>query len=497
MNIFWESSAQTIETATEEITKTTPNIWDNGYWGFFNIFAILMVSLLVANALKKAIKPLGASLIPTSVLGGTILLLISVVYKAITDEVIWNTPFFASKGSDYLEMVTYHTLALGFIASSLKTTKAHLNKKRRVEIFNTGVTTVATYLIQAVLGLAVTIPVAYWIVEEFFPSAGIILAFGYGQGTGQAMNWGIIYEDLTGGKFNGKDFGLTIAAIGFLCASFGGVIHLNILKRMGKFKKRENIEEKIDINEVQAPGDIPMQESIDKLSVQIALITLSYIIAYALMYALGSVVGDSMKATIYGFNFLLGVLSATVVKLVLNLLKKKNIVKKDYANNFLLTRTSNFFFDVMVVAGIAVIDLTLVKKYWGVIAIICAIGMIVTYLYNYFIAKTLFKDYPEEQFMAMYGMLTGTASTGIILLREIDGDFKTPVADNLVYQNFPAIVFGFPLMLLASFCPENPPLTLLILALMFVVMNLILFRAQIFKRKGKKKSEEQKDGEKT
>lgn len=44
----------------------------------------------------------------------------------------------------------------------------------------------------------------------------------------------------------------------------------------------------------------------------------------------------------------------------------------------------------------------------------------------------------------MYGMLTGTASTGIILLREIDKDFKTPAADNLVYQNSPAIVFGFP-----------------------------------------------------
>ena len=88
--------------------------------------------------------------------------------------------------------------------------------------------------------------------------------------------------------------------------------------------------------------------------------------------------------------------------------------------------------------------------------------------------------------MAMYGMLTGTASTGIILLREIDEEFKTPVADNLVYQNFPAIVFGFPMMLLATLAPKKPILTFIILVAFFAVMNVILFRKQIFRKKGKK-----------
>ena len=83
----------------------------------------------------------------------------------------------------------------------------------------------------------------------------------------------------------------------------------------------------------------------------------------------------------------------------------------------------------------------------------------------------------------MYGMLTGTASTGVILLREIDGDFKTPASDNMVYQNFPAIVFGFPLMLLATLAPKQPVLTWIILLAFFLVMNVILFRSFIFKKK--------------
>jgi ESS family glutamate:Na+ symporter len=192
-----------------------------------------------------------------------------------------------------------------------------------------------------------------------------------------------------------------------------------------------------------------------------------------------------MKSVIYGFNFLLGVLAATLIKAVMNFMKKHRIVNRQYTNDFLMTRCSNFFYDVMVVAGIAAIRLGIFEKYWGVIIILAVGGLVITYLYNLYVAKSLFPEYTQAQFLAMFGMLTGTASTGIILLREIDGDFKTPAADNLVYQNFPAIVFGFPIMLLATLAPVKPVLTCLILVGFFLVMNIILFRSRIFKRKKK------------
>ena len=111
--------------------------------------------------------------------------------------------------------------------------------------------------------------------------------------------------------------------------------------------------------------------------------------------------------------------------------------------------------------------------------------MVVTYIYVYHICRKLFTTYVEQQFLAMFGMLTGTASTGIILLREIDGDFKTPVADNLVYQNFPAMVFGFPILLLATMAPNRPYLTLGIVVAFLVIMNLLLFRSFLFQKKAK------------
>ncbi len=448
------------------------------------IVAVLLGSLLAGNTLKRKIPFMKNSLMPASVIGGTILIIVAAIYKSITGDVMFDTALFNNAGTAYLEMITYHTLALGFIASTLKITNSHLNKQRTTEIINTGITTVATYLIQGIFGLAITM-IAALILKDFFAAAGMILPFGYGQGTGQAMNYGNIYETDYGFE-GGKSFGLTIAALGFLSASFGGVIHLNIMKRKGKLKiSKETVTHNNE--KVEGNNEVPMQESLDKISIQIAFIFVSYALAYLFMYLLGLII-PGMKSTIYGFNFLLGVLCATLVKFATRWLRKTKLMNREYINNFLLTRLSNFFFDIMIVSGIAAIRLDILEKYWGIALILGVVGLVITYVYNRIVAKLLFKEYCEEQFLAMYGMLTGTASTGIILLREVDGDFKTPASDNLVYQNFPAILLGFPMLILATMAPKNTVLTLVIIIAYFIVLNLLLFRSFIFKKKAKTKA---------
>lgn len=454
------------------------NSWDFSTWGFFNLMAVLMLSLLLGNMLKRSIPTLQASLIPTSVLGGGILLTVACVYKLITGDEMFDTPFFGGNGSAYLEMLTYHMLALGFTASALKSSSNKMTKERSVEIFNTGLTTVATYLLQAFVGMVVCIIFARFM-KDLLEAAGLLLALGYGQGTGQAMNYGSIYET-DYGFVGGKSFGLTVAAMGFLCASIGGVIHLNILKRQGKINLDRGHGGSAE--EVEGENEIPMQESIDKFTIQIALVIVAYMIAYLMMYALGELI-PGMKSTIYGFNFLLGVVSATLLKTGIDFFHKHGIIHRAYKNNFLLTRATNFFFDIMVTAGIAAIRMGIVGKYWSVLLVMGLLGMAVTYAYIHFVCRKLFPNYCEQQFLAMYGMLTGTASTGVILLREIDGDFKTPVSDNLVYQNFPAMVFGFPILLLATMAPAKPYLTLGIVVVFMVLINILLFRSLIFRKK--------------
>jgi ESS family glutamate:Na+ symporter len=85
-------------------------------------------------------------------------------------------------------------------------------------------------------------------------------------------------------------------------------------------------------------------------------------------------------------------------------------------------------------------------------------------------------------------MLTGTASTGMILLRELDPNLETPAANNLVMQQIPAIAFGAPILLLVPFAGKSFDNSLLVLGIcgvLFVVYNVILLRKFIFKKKNK------------
>ena len=461
------------------------DFWEFSAWGAISLFGTLLISLLIANIVKRKVPFLRNSLVPSAVLGGLMLLAVSVTYEAISGELFFNTTYFGGNGAAELELITYHALALGFIATAFKPSNGKHGLKRGGEIFDTGVTTVSTYLMQGVLGLGITLLFAL-AMTDFFPAAGVLLPFGYGQGTGQALNYGTIYES-DYGFVGGRSFGLTVAALGFLSAAIGGVIHLNILRRRGAVIVHEDaLSAAMCSEDVQGPDEIPMNGSMDKLSVQFGFVFGAYMLTHALLIVLGALL-PGMRSVLFGFNFLLGVLMATSFRFVCSKLRERKIMNRQYINGFLMDRISGFCFDLMVVAGIAAIRIEVLSGYWLPLVTLGVVGAFSTYFYNRFVARRLFPEYSEEQFLMMYGMLTGTASTGIILLRELDPTYKTPAADNLVYQNFPAIVFGFPLMLLATLAPVEPLLTFFILLAFFIVMNVILFRRQIFLRGKRRK----------
>ena len=74
------------------------NFWDFEVWGTFNLVAVLLLGLLLANLLKRKIKFLRLSLIPTSVLGGLLLLILSMIYHNIVGEDLFDTKFFGGNG---------------------------------------------------------------------------------------------------------------------------------------------------------------------------------------------------------------------------------------------------------------------------------------------------------------------------------------------------------------------------------------------------------------
>ena len=46
------------------------NFWDNGVWSLIITLTILLAAMMIANILRRPIKPLRPSMIPSSVRGG-------------------------------------------------------------------------------------------------------------------------------------------------------------------------------------------------------------------------------------------------------------------------------------------------------------------------------------------------------------------------------------------------------------------------------------------
>jgi len=154
---------------------------------------------------------------------------------------------------------------------------------------------------------------------------------------------------------------------------------------------------------------------------------------------------------------------------------------RQYPNNYLLGRISGTAFDLMVLAGITAINIEDLSGLWLPFVMMAILGGIVTFGYLRWICKKLYPGYYYEGMLSMFGMQTGTISSGVLLLREIDPSFKTPAATNLLTGSSFAILFGIPMLLLVGLAPESETMlfiVLVILAVYFSLLLLFIFKAK-------------------
>ncbi|MBE6348295.1 MAG: hypothetical protein E7064_05065 [Spirochaetaceae bacterium] len=434
-------------------------------WRPIILVGIIASITLFANVIRQKISFIRKSYIPTAVLAGFILLLLrSLNIVHIRQE--------------FLELITYHGIAIGFIAMSLRVKREKTTDTYKVAV-KSGALIVSTYLVQAITGLVISLFLVFTFMPQFFPASGILLAMGFGQGPGQANNVGSTYESL--GFVGGQSYGLAIAASGYLIACTVGVFFLNKRKsKITKYTDETSNDTPIDI--FQDEDEIPISQSIDKLSIQVALIVFVYLLTFGILVGVSRLlslispgVANTLSPILWGFNFIFASAIASGVAALISVLRKKGIMKRQYQNNYLLNRISGLAFDIMIVAGIASINFTDIAKLWIPFVVTILLGALVTYLYLKFMSSKIYKGYENEAFLSMFGMLTGTISSGVLLVREIDTEYKTPAANNLVTGSGAAIVFGAPLLVLIGLAPKSLTMTFIVLGLIIVYLALLIF----------------------
>ena len=457
---------------------------NTGLWNFIIQFGLIAGLLLFANILTRKIMFIRKAMIPTAVLGGFIALFLREMNLIPMDGY-------------FLEKVTYHTIGIGFIALSLRI-PAKYSEKEKSDLtgLKSGALIVSTYLVQGITGLIISIGLAYTIMPDFFKAAGILLPMGFGQGPGQANNVGSTYEQL--GFAGGQSFGLSIAAAGFICACVVGVFYINIVSRHKQItvQKSAYVSGSVTVEDFQDENEIPISQSVDRFSVQFALVLLIYLATYLVSLGITSLLADvapglskTLSPLIWGFNFITGSLLATGCRLGFDALTKAKVMTRQYPNNYLLSRISGISFDFMTIAGIASIEFKELKGLWIPFILIAITGGIVTYYYLLWLCKKIYPGYVHEGMVSMYGMLTGTISSGVVLLREIDPEFKTPAANNLLTGSSFAIALGAPMLIFIGLAPESDNMLFVTLGLLVAyLIPLLLIMLKAHRKKAVMKS---------
>ena len=453
-------------------------------WSFLVQLGLLLIFLMFGNLLRRVIPLFRKLLIPSALLGGGLLLIVNIICKQIGFMLVDN---------HVMQVVTYHCLAIGFAAMSLKTEKSN-HKTNKAQVVEFGALQGGTYMLQAFVGLGITI--LLFVLTKNSDKiisyvCGIILPLSFGQGPGNALSWDVNFTNNPATQFAGNgSFGLSLASIGFVVASVFGILYINIFKKRGNLIIRTQDSNKQVINQSdQESQEIPDNESVDKFTLQAGFVAVVYAISFGFMYLL-SIISDFTNSIAWGFNFLWASLAAMFIKFVVKRLRKHNIMKRQYINNYQMDRISGFSFDLMIVAGVAAIEINDIKNYILPIIILSIVGTIITFIYIRLVSKECFKGFEHEFFLMSFGTLTGTASNGMILMKEIDPELRTPTSSLYILSNFPAMIMIAPLLLLLNFSGKSFNHALITCGIFFVlwlIYTIFLFRRKIFRKKYKNK----------
>ena len=448
-------------------------------WSFLVQLGLLMIFLLVGNTLRRKIPLFRKCLVPSALLGGAVLLIVNIISKQVG---------FALVDNRLMQVITYHCLAIGFAAMTLKTERS-THKTKRAQVFEFGALQGGTYMLQAFVGLGLTI-LLFFITrhgEQIISYVcGLILPLGFGQGPGNALSWDINFTNTEAAQFSGNgSFGLSLASIGFVVASVFGILYINIHKKRGTLKVRDGKSEPQTLPQTEeGVEEIPDNESVDKFTLQAGFVALAYAVSFGFMCLLS--LNSFLNSLAWGFNFLWASLAAMAIKAVVKRLRRHKLMNREYINNYQMDRISGFAFDIMIVAGVAAIEINDIKDYILPIIVLSFLGATLTYAYIRKATKECFNGFEHEMFLMSYGTLTGTASNGVILMKEIDPGLRTPTSSLYILSNFPAMVMIAPLLLMLGFAGKSLTNAIIACAIFFVlwlVYTIFLFRRRIFKKK--------------
>lgn len=433
-------------------------------------FIFVSILLMIGTILRARIKLFQKWLIPNAILAGTIgLLLGNGVLGRLTNGLVY-IPF-----SEHIVSYPYHLLNLCFCSIPLSAVEISWREFRQRGI-STGLCISFTQAMQATFGVGLAL-VFIVIGFKVSPLIGILFMFGLGTGPGQALAIGNVYETL--GLFpGGGEIGLAFGSFGYFLAFIGGVPLL-----IWGMKNRLTVEEhsldnlpehvrtgiiKDDKDRKTAGRFVSSPEAIDTFSLQIALVFVVYAISLLIYTLLVICLPVNVSTYLNGFLYMICTMTSILFRVVLEKTGKTYLIDSQTQN-----RIQGVLTDFIIVIAISAISVPIVWMYFTPFMTIAILGGLFTLILSIWLHKRIFTDYYFERLMMNYGTHTGTAMTGLVLMRVVDPDFKSPAPLNYTMGMPLALIVQFVIALVGGFIISMNPLSLWTGVIYFVILVVI------------------------
>ena len=295
------------------------------------------------------------------------------------------------------------------------------------------------------LGLFIVLIAPFFDLPAMF--AGI-LPVGFEGGHGTAAGLGPVFRDL--GWPAGKDFALASATGGIISAIVIGMILINWATRRGYTVRQQSPE---DVPEDETFGIIPVgerpnagkltvsSEAIESFTLHVAIVGVAILIGVAIKEGLvlveSAIPSLAKHSLLSSFPlFPLCMIGGLIVQFFEDRFDKHHLIDLG-----LTRRIQNSALDFLVVAAIATIRLQVVFSGILPLVVLIAAGIAWNVFCLLFLARRILPDAWFERAIAEMGQSMGVTATGLLLLRVVDPDYKSPAADafackQLVHEPF-------------------------------------------------------------
>ena len=375
------------------------------------IFAILSVLLIAGKILRVQIPLLQKLYLPSSVVGGILgLVLLTVFPNAVSGEVVHDMRLMPG----FLINVIFATLFLGVALPKMQDFASSVFSQL----------TLAQIVVwgQYVVGIG---RCGFVLMPTFgvHPAFGNLLELGFegGHGTVGGMSQAFTAKDWS----DGIALGYTVATAGMIIGIVLGMTLVNwayrkgLVKTVRPFSKR-TVSERRGIHARDRRPSAGQQtvaaDSVDSLAWHIAIVGISVLIGWGLWLPVS---GQLKGFPLFPLCMIGGVILQVVAKLVhVDLL----------IDRVQMERISGAALDFLALSAIATIELSVVVANWMPLTIMIVGGIVWTTFAVLFFGPRLFKEAWFERAIAEFGQATGVTATGLLLLRTVDPESKTPAS---------------------------------------------------------------------